>query len=214
MQLASGFILSTQCYDGAKGISIVVWILSKQGPVKLISTPQKAVFFINESQIDAANRVFSEHGIFCEIKPVALKSFMQQQVVSCYFSSLKHYYNAAKRLKAQHIKVYEDDIRPVDRFLMERFIKGSVWAQGRQIKSHPYPVLTDTKFKKNNDFTPHFSSLSLDIECNGEGVLFSIGLVGAHIDTVLMVGQPQDTSELEFNLHWCVDEIDLLKWIK
>ena len=210
MQLASGFILSTQCYDSAKGISIVVWILSKQGPVKLISTPQKAVFFINESQIDAANRVFSEHGIFCEIKPVALKSFMQQEVVSCYFSSLKHYYNAAKRLKAQHIKVYEDDIRPVDRFLMERFIKGSVWAQGIQIKSHPYPVLTDTKFKKNNDFTPHFSSLSLDIECNGEGVLFSIGLVGAHIDTVLMVGQPQDTSELEFNLHWCVDEIDLL----
>ena len=210
MQLASGFILSTQCYDSAKGISIVVWILSKQGPVKLISTTQKAVFFINESQIDAANRVFSEHGIFCEIKPVALKSFMQQEVVSCYFSSLKHYYNAAKRLKAQHIKVYEDDIRPVDRFLMERFIKGSVWAQGRQIKSHPYPVLTDTKFKRNNDFTPHFSSLSLDIECNGEGVLFSIGLVGAHIDTVLMVGQPQDTSELEFNLHWCVDEIDLL----
>ncbi|MEQ3442460.1 DNA polymerase II [Pseudoalteromonas sp. BZP1] len=210
MQLASGFILSTQCYDSAKGISIVVWILSKQGPVKLISTPQKAVFFINESQIDAANRVFSEHGIFCEIKPVALKSFMQQEVVSCYFSSLKHYYNAAKRLKAQHIKVYEDDIRPVDRFLMERFIKGSVWAQGRPIKSHPYPVLTDAKFKKNNDFTPHFSSLSLDIECNGEGVLFSIGLVGAHIDTVLMVGQPQDTSELEFNLHWCVDEIDLL----
>ena len=148
MQLASGFILSTQCYDSAKGISIVVWILSKQGPVKLISTPQKAVFFINESQIDAANRVFSEHGIFCEIKPVALKSFMQQEVVSCYFSSLKHYYNAAKRLKAQHIKVYEDDIRPVDRFLMERFIKGSVWAQGRPIKSHPYPVLTDAKFKK------------------------------------------------------------------
>ncbi|WP_105181596.1 DNA polymerase II [Pseudoalteromonas sp. T1lg21] len=210
MRLASGFILSTQCYDSAKGISIVVWILSKQGPVKLISTPQRAVFFINESQIDAANRVFSEHGIFCEIKPVALKSFMQQQVVSCNFSSLKHYYNAAKRLKAQHIKVYEDDIRPIDRFLMERFIKGSVWAQGRQIKSYPYPVLTDTKFKKNNDFTPQFSSLSLDIECNGEGVLFSIGLVGANIDTVLMIGQPQDTSELEFNLHWCVDEIDLL----
>lgn len=210
MQLASGFILSTQCYDSAKGISIVVWILSKQGPVKLISTPQRAVFFINESQIDAANRVFSEHGIFCEIKPVALKSFMQQQVVSCNFSSLKHYYNAAKRLKAQHIKVYEDDIRPIDRFLMERFIKGSVWAQGRQIKSYPYPVLTDTKFKKNNDFTPQFSSLSLDIECNGEGVLFSIGLVGANIDTVLMIGQPQDTSKLEFNLHWCVDEIDLL----
>ena len=210
MQLASGFILSTQCYDSAKGISIVVWILSKQGPVKLISTPQKAVFFINKSQIDAANRVFSEHGIFCEMKPVALKSFMQEHVVSCYFSSLKHYYNAAKRLKAQHIKVYEDDIRPIDRFLMERFIKGSVWAQGRQIKSHPYPVLTDTKFKKNSDFTPQFSSLSLDIECNGEGVLFSIGLVGANIDTVLMIGQPQDTSELEFNLHWCVDEIDLL----
>ncbi len=210
MQLAAGFILSTQCYDSAKGISIVVWILSKQGPVKLISTPQKAVFFINESQLDAANSVFSEQGIFCEIKPVALKSFMQEQVVSCYFSSLKHYYNAVKRLKAQHIKVYEDDIRPIDRFLMERFIKGSVWAQGRQIKSQPYPVLMDTKFKKNSDFTPQFSCLSLDIECNSEGVLFSIGLVGANIDTVLMIGQPQDTSELAFNLHWCVDEIDLL----
>ena len=153
MQLVSGFILSTQCYDSAKGISIVVWILSQQGPVKLISSLQHAVFFINKSQLDAATSVFNEYGIICEIKHVKLKSFMQQQVVSCYFSSLKHYYNAAKRLKAQHIKVYEDDIRPVDRFLMERFIRGSVWAKGRLIKSHPYPVLTDAKFKKNSEFT-------------------------------------------------------------
>lgn len=210
MQLVSGFILSTQCYDSAKGISIVVWILSQQGPVKLISSLQHAVFFINKSQLDAATSVFNEYGIICEIKHVKLKSFMQQQVVSCYFSSLKHYYNAAKRLKAQHIKVYEDDIRPVDRFLMERFIRGSVWAKGRLIKSHPYPVLTDAKFKKNSEFTPRFSSLSLDIECNGEGVLFSVGLVGENIDMVLMIGQPQDTSELPFSIQWCVDEIDLL----
>ncbi|MCF7516696.1 MULTISPECIES: DNA polymerase II [unclassified Pseudoalteromonas] len=210
MQLASGFILSTQCFDNANGISIVVWILSEQGPVKLISSPQKAVFFVREQDLNTVTRLFNEYQIHCEIKHISLKTFQQHPVVACHFSSLKHYYKAAKQLKAHFVNVYEDDIRPVDRFLMERFIKGAVWAKGRVVQSSPFRVLTDVQFKQNNDFTPHFNSLSLDIECSGDGVLFSVGLVGDKVDTVLMIGEPLDTSELDFNIQWCVDEIDLL----
>ncbi|AXV64913.1 DNA polymerase II [Pseudoalteromonas lipolytica] len=210
MQLTSGFILSTQCFDSTHGVSIVVWILSEQGPVKLISPPQKVLFFINEKDVAAATRILAQHNVACEFKPVQLKSFQQQAVVSCYFSSLKHYYRAAKQLKAHFIKVYEDDIRPVDRFLMERFIKGSVWAKGRLIKGQPYPVLADVQFKQNTEFTPTFTTVSLDIECDGEGVLFSVGLVGKSIDAVLMIGKAEDTADLNFNVIWCEDEIDLL----
>ena len=105
MQLASGFILSTQCFDNANGISMVVWILSEQGPVKLISSPQKAVFFVREQDLNTVTRLFNEYQTHCEIKHISLKTFQQHPVVACHFSSLKHYYKAAKQLKAHFVNV-------------------------------------------------------------------------------------------------------------
>lgn len=71
---------------------------------------------------------------------------------------------------------------------MECFIRGFVWVKGCLIKSYLYLVLIDVRFKKNSEFMFWFLSLLFDIECNGEGVLFLVGLVGENIDMVLMIG--------------------------
>ena len=52
-------------------------------------------------------------------------------------------------------------------------------------------------------------SVSLDIECNGDGVLFSVALVGNGLDCVLMIGEPQQSDSV-FEIDWCYDEINLL----
>ncbi len=43
-----------------------------------------------------------------------------------YFANLAQFYRARECLKAKQIKCYEDDIRPDDRYLMERFITADI----------------------------------------------------------------------------------------
>ena len=210
MHLDSGFILSTETVDSPLGVSFVIWLLTEKGPLKAISLPESVVFFIKLKDKATVEKVLRLSDVSFEIVPVELKDFQQGTVAGCYFKSLKHYYNALKALSAEGIVTYEDDIRPIDRFLMERFIKGSTWVRGDITHKDGYRLLTNCQFKNNPDVNPKFKTVSLDIECNGEGVLFSIGLVGHGIDCVLMIGSPIKYSDA-IEIIWCVDEIDLLQ---
>ena len=209
MHLDSGFILSTETVDSTLGVSFVIWLLTEKGPLKTISIPESVVFFIKLTDKTTAEKVLQCAGVSVDIVPVELKNFQQGNVAGCYFKSLKHYYNALKALSAEGIVTYEDDIRPIDRFLMERFIKGSIWVRGDITHKDGYRLLTNCQFKNNPDVSPKFKTVSLDIECNGEGVLFSIGLVGHGIDCVLMIGSPIKYNDA-IEVIWCIDEIDLL----
>ncbi len=71
------------------------------------------------------------------------------------------------------IKTFEADIRPEDRFLMERFIQGHIEINGFcQLRAgllrFTDPVIYPT------DFQARFSVLSLDIETGQKGELYSI----------------------------------------
>lgn len=206
----TGFILSKEAFDSSSGVSFVFWLWSENGPLKVQVEHQEVVFFIPENQVTAAKRLLQNQNIHARFADAKLKNFQNQSVICCYFKSLKDYYSAIKVLKSSQLVTFEDDVRPIDRFLMERFIKGSVWVKGEiQIRSG-FRLLKNAKLKPNNEFRPFFKHVSIDIECNGEGVLFSIGLVGKGIDKVLMIGRPEPTTHLDYQINWCEDEIDLL----
>ena len=206
----TGFILSKEAFDSSSGVSFVFWLWCENGPLKVQVEHQEVVFFIPENQVTAAKRLLQNQNIHARFADAKLKNFQNQSVICCYFKSLKDYYSAIKVLKSSQLVTFEDDVRPIDRFLMERFIKGSVWVKGEiQIRSG-FRLLKNAKLKPNNEFRPFFKHVSIDIECNGEGVLFSIGLVGKGIDKVLMIGRPEPTTHLDYQINWCEDEIDLL----
>lgn len=210
MYLDSGFILSKETYDTAAGIHFIIWLLTPSGPLKVITQPEKILFFIKAVDKSRANALLNKRIAKVCLEQVGLNNFQQQPMVGCYFTTLKCYYRAAKLLKENNISVYEDDIRPVDRFLMERFIKGAAWVQGKLSCSNNQRTLINAQLKPYSNATVQFKTVSLDIECDGQGVLFSIGLVGNGLDHVLMVGGERATNELPFSVLWCVDEIDLL----
>ncbi|MEI8642304.1 3'-5' exonuclease [Pseudoalteromonas sp. Hal099] len=75
-----------------------------------------------------------------------------------------------------------------------------------------YTEILDAKLKTNGDYTPVLSKLSLDIECNESGVLFSIGLVGCGLDCVIMIGEPEHLDPvIGYTIIWCADEVALLQ---
>ncbi|WP_286257890.1 DNA polymerase II [Pseudoalteromonas apostichopi] len=206
----TGFILSKEAFDSSTGVTFVFWLWCKHGPLKVLVEQQEVVFFIPDNQVSAAERLLQSQNIYVRFADAKLKNFQNQSVICCYFNSLKDYYRAIKILKSSQIVTFEDDVRPIDRFLMERFIKGSVWVKGEIHTRSDFRLLKKAKLKPNNEFKPNFKLVSIDIECNGDGVLFSIGLVGDGIDKVLMIGRPESTAELDYQINWCEDEIDLL----
>ncbi|MCP4053029.1 MAG: DNA polymerase II, partial [Mesoflavibacter sp.] len=212
MYLTSGFVLSAQAHDSAQGLQYEIWFATDNGPIKTISENETALFFIKNSDTKAAQAILSAESLNFLIKPLSLKNFQQQDMCGCYFYSLKHFYSASKALKSRGITLYEDDIRPIERYLMERFIKGGAWITGKRVDHAHYTEILDAKLKTNGDYTPVLSKLSLDIECNESGVLFSIGLVGCGFDCVIMIGEPEHLDPvIGYTIIWCADEVALLQ---
>ncbi|WP_019027865.1 DNA polymerase II [Colwellia piezophila] len=225
-----GFLLTRQVQDTEHGLQITLWLKSDLGPTKLVIENELAVFFIEHHQLELALNTLAKQRIPLEKShQLSLKTFAQQKVAGLYFNSMRSFYRARESLKAQHIKCYEDDIRPDDRFLMERHITADITYRGHSIdakKNHlkdkpcqGYQLIKQAKCKRAlvKD-KAKLSMLSIDIECSMSGELYSIGLYAFNgnasgtkevFNRVLMIGKAQ--VDCESYITWLTDEKELLQ---
>ncbi|ARD46171.1 DNA polymerase II [Colwellia sp. PAMC 21821] len=225
-----GFLLTRSASDRNNRLEITLWLKTPQGPVQLVIDNERAVFFVEVSDVNHANDILAKQGIKVdEIKPLALKAFNQANVAALYFLSLREFYQAREALKQKGVKCYEDDIRPDDRFLMERFITADMTFVGRQaplmsVQSKDYRRYEQARCKpidkaQQTDIT--LSTVSLDIECSMSGELYSIGLYSDHCQQVLMIANEQEIAREQgkkgaIDIAWQADErallVSLLAW--
>ena len=225
-----GFLLTRSASDRNNRLEITLWLKTPQGPVQLIIDNERAVFFVEGSDVNHANDILAKQGIKVdEIKPLALKAFNQAHVAALYFLTLREFYQAREALKQKGVKCYEDDIRPDDRFLMERFITADMTFVGRQaplmsVQSKDYRRYEQARCKpidkaQQTDIT--LSIVSLDIECSMSGELYSIGLYSDHCQQVLMIANEQEIAREQgkkgaVDIVWQADErallVSLLAW--
>ena len=199
--IQSGFLLSRHVQDKGNTLQITLWVKTHTGAQKLVIDNELAVFFIEETNVNYAVDLLKQHDIkLIKQQNLALQTFTQTPVHGFYFANLAQFYRARDCLKAKQIKCYEDDIRPDDRYLMERFITADI----------DFICTPQVKCKKSKDMLSiHLTMLSLDIECSMAGELYSIGLYANntnrdnHLETasnkniareltcVLMIGKPE-----------------------
>ena len=216
-----GFILSRQTIDRGTGMVVILWLRTAQGPVKLEIEQEQAVFFISQHQQAQAQALLIEHKITLDkVTPLALKNFSQQPLSGMYFNQLNQFYAARELLTGAGIKCFEDDFRPDERFLMERYITAGVEFQGLETNpkhqsSVAYPPprfqrITQAKCRAADfhQFDFELSMLSIDLECSIKGQLYSIGLYSDDIEQVIMIGHPEPDSP-DYIL-WVDDEKALL----
>jgi DNA polymerase-2 len=225
MAINSGFLLTRQVQDKGLGLQITLWLKSSFGPIKLQIDNELAVFFVKQEQLSLARQILLSQNIALEkYQLLALKTFKQEKVAGLYFSSLRLFYRARDVLKKQNIKCYEDDIRPDDRFLMERHITANIAYIGEKYEdpmsmkhidyngSNGYQCIKQGKCKRNYSTDDvELTMLSIDIECSMEGELYSIGLYANNNEEykrVLMIGDVQ--LHAEHYIDWQVDERQLL----
>ena len=209
-----GFVLTATPLEHQGKTYIDFWFLTEQGPVQGRTVAQQAVFFVLQEHAKHIFQLLSAEGIRYEYKPLPLTTFEHEPVGGVYFNSNHAFYQARRKLKQLNITCFEDDIRLADRFLMERFVYASAQFSG-QASPSKYPLNQQNKYLevaelqcKPSQYVPHFTLLSLDIECSEQGHLFSIGLASQSYKSVLMIGQPQAAQDW---ITWVEDEQQLLE---
>jgi len=219
----SGFLLTRKVQDTAKGLIINLWLKTANGAVNLVVENELAIFFVKQSQVEKAQTILAE--LRCSVEKVVelpLKTFQQHRVSAFYFKKLSDFYRARELLQHENIKCYEDDVRPDDRYLMERFITANIAFAGVEDQWHgvqqlgvqrkmAFPQFNQVQCKAkplNNVHDVELTQLSIDIECSMEGNLYSIAAFNTQTNIVFMIGEKQ-TCEHDY-IVWVADEKALI----
>ncbi|BBP83678.1 DNA polymerase [Pseudomonas sp. Pc102] len=208
MELQQGFVLTRHWRDTPAGTEVAFWLATDDGPRYLRLAPQTSVAFIPAQQRERAEALLrNERGV--ELRPLGLCDFRHRPVLGLYCQQHRQLIGLDKALRQAGVDVFEADIRPPERYLMERFITAPVLFGGMPDAEG---ALVDGQMKPAPDYRPRLRLVSLDIETTLHGELYSIALEGCGQRQVYMLGPANgDASEVDFALEYCDDRAQLLE---
>lgn len=207
MDLQQGFVLTRHWRDTPAGTEVSFWLATDQGP-KCIRLPvQTSVMFIPEVYRKPLGWLLNDERDI-ELRPLQLCDFHHRPVLGLYTRQHRQLMDLEKRLRAAGVDVYEGDVRPPERYMMERFITAPVWFGGTPDAGG---VLSDAQMKPDPDYRPALKLVSLDIETTAQGDLYSIALEGCGERQVYMLGPPNKTDAVDFKLDYCDTRAQLLE---
>ena len=203
--LPQGFLLSRHSFDQRGSTCIHYWLATPEGPVKLIIEGERPVFMVKVADRTQVTEALA--GVPYDWQQLDFQTFGRDEAAMLYFPTIDAHRRAQTLLQHRGIEVFEADFRLHDRYLMERFARGGLYFEGVAQAKDGYTEYRQVRLK-GAEVQPDFRVVSLDVECSGQGELYSIGLYGDGVEEVLMVGQPESS---ETSIHWVDDERALLK---
>ena len=221
--VTSGYLVSRGWRDTPQGIELSLWLATVDGPLHVQIDAQESVCFIERSvpvTLPASARR----------KPLELSLLHGDAVDALYFRR----HRDLQQLRQTDTPLCESDIKPVDRFLMERFIHAGMEVHGdismhKNVRQVRNPKLVPVTLE------PTLKAVAIDIETRANTrELYSIAgaLLGdntghghdalraedyAHA-VVFMRGEANDERRDGYTLHYCDSEEAVIKaflnWMK
>jgi DNA polymerase-2 len=192
----NAFLLTRQWRDTRNGVVLDLWWATESGSCWTQVTGQEVVLFVRRDQ---AAQIFQSlnslrHWRMAEIN---LKTFHDHAVNAIYFRQHRVARDAQDIFRQQGIQFWEGDIRPPERYLMERFITAAaqidVATQATPIVNPRLAPVADAHWR------PSLKMLSLDIETSMDArQLYSIGVWCDAGKKVFMVGAGEDSDDVIF----------------
>ena len=206
-QAQAGFILTRHWRDTPQGTEVTFWLATDAGPLAVTLPPQESVAFIPEAQRAQTERLLQGERD-ARLAPLTLQDFHRQPVFGLYCRSHRQLMRLDKLLRENGITVYEADIRPPERYLMERFITAPVWFDGDARGNG----LVNARLKPHDTYRPALKWASVDIETTRHGELYCIGIEGCGQRVVYMLGPANgDASAVDFELEYVASRPQLLE---
>ncbi|MBY5990840.1 DNA polymerase II [Ferrimonas balearica] len=179
--ISTGWLLSREQRPSEGGAELVYWLSTDTGPQCLVVPAQPYQAFIPDTEQDQWRQWLGNQRGW-RLASVPARDFALSPVLALYVTEHRLWQAVKSQAQQPGWTLLEGDIRPCDRYLMERFVRGALAAK-----------VSDHRILAAKPAQPsHAPSLvSLDIECSRHGVLYSIGLYSDRDRRVFMVGPPQ-----------------------
>jgi DNA polymerase II len=209
----TGYLLTRSWRDTPQGVELTFWGATDRGPVRLVVEKQESVCFIDRTRpLSLPARTRRE--------PRKLNLLGGGPVDALYFQQQRD----LRALRQSGITLAESDVRPADRYLMERFVCAGFEAIGNEVERNGVRTLVNPRLRKA-DVQPALKAMSVDIETRGNSdELYSIA--GATMPTadqeaaacVFMIGAADNELREGYELRYYQDERALLlaffDWLK
>ena len=201
------YLLTRQWRDTSAGIELSFWASSPQGPVNVLVKSQRAVCFI-ERKLEIALPAGTQR------TPRELRLLHHGEVDALYFTQQKQ----LQQLRQSGAPLCESDIKPADRYLMERFIRAAITIDGDLQQRKGYLQVVNPKLQAG-DYLPKLKTVAVDIETRGHTrQLYSIAAatmggksgVDEPANVVFMSGKGVDEQRNGYSLIFCQSEADVL----
>ena len=148
-----GLPLTRRQRDHQGRLQLSYWLRTATGAEEVVIQGESAVAFLRVADQDRAAALLADlRG--CSLRPLALNTLSHEPVCGLYADNLADWHEALGRLQQAGVGLMEEDIRPVDRYLIER----GIFAGARLIHREGQPALA------RDPFIPNLKQLSLDIE--------------------------------------------------
>lgn len=206
-----GFLLTSRWYETEQTTELEFWFASQVGPL-CVRIEQPSVCFVSTDDQDKAERLARAEGIEVTCRSVVLQSFSLRPLVACYLRQ-GDIYRFNYLLADWDIQVWEYDLRPTDRYLMERFIRGGAEIYGQWQAQADYQLCRQGRMRslpsqiKEELLASGLTVLSIDIETSypkqGQpNRLFSLALHGE----VAVIDESGDRQKEIVNHIWMVGD--------
>ena len=152
------FLLSRQWRDENDGVELVLWARAAEAPVRVRVSRQEAVMFVLRTTTTFAGRRV----------PRPLTTFDGRPVDAVYFRSQRALVEERQRLREAGETTLESDVKPSDRYVMERFVTGALHIEGPCHERRGVLFFENPRIK-TSDAKVALSVLALDLETDGFG---------------------------------------------
>ena len=199
-QSLSCFLLNYSFRDFKGYFEISLYsITENREPVKIVIDNFRPLFFVPRSISEDLTRRAVQR------KQLPLKAMDGTAVDCLYFRSHTSYLDCLRELRREGTILYESDIHPAERYLMERFVNGGFEARGPFIRENGTILMHNPQIR-GTDISPKLKVMSIDIETQAStGRIYSIASHGTG-DAVFIEGKG-DSGDWIF---YCQNEKDLL----
>jgi DNA polymerase II len=183
------FLLAREWRDTDDGTRLVFWGATADGVARVVVSRDEPVFFVDRDVPLRAGRR----------ERVELQTMRGVPVDVVKFPTRRALLEERERLRIGVNAPYEADVKPSDRWLMERFVTGSMRVRGRARRRDGWVEIVDPVRVRGTAAPPPrpLRVLALDIETDDlDGPLLSVAVAARGVERVWMVGPDLDERTL------------------
>ena len=186
MHTLRAFLLTRHWRDTSDGLELTLWAASEHGPMRVVLDGEEAVCFVERTALPANDTLAD---MPCRRRALDLTTLEGVPVDALYFRRQRDLAAARDLLRARGVTPCESDLKPTDRYLMERFVTAGFAARGQVTQRPGYLEMRNPAIRRD-DYRRALRWVSLDIETAGlDGALYSIALHSTDDERVLMVSE-------------------------